>query len=961
MPARSLPDRTTQDMHPPGDQPSLTGSEWTFGAYVLRESQRRLEREGKPVRLGSRSFDILLQLLRRAGEVVSKDELLASVWAGIVVEEASVRVHMSTLRKALAEADAADATSSAHEWIASVPLKGYSFTGRVTRRSALPAPAPAPATLPAAEPFTPPPLRLTALVGREADAERLLQALQQRRLVTVVGLGGIGKTSLAIRVAGMAQCPAGHTSSATAFADLASLACGDHVLGTLARALGAPLDGSDIFRLLERRLRAQRVLLLVDNCEHVLDTLVPLLARLLSALPGLQVLATSREALRLEGEFVLRLAPLAVPPEPDVGLQQALQSPAVRLLVERAESAGAPAFGEAQAAALVQVARQLDGIPLAIELVAGRLGVQSLDDLVLRLDDHLRLYSRGNRSALPRHRTLAAALDWSIALLDPDELRLFRRLSVFRGSFDVEAALSMVADAPDTDLALDALMALAGKSLVGFDAANPVSPYRLLDTTRSYAGRLLAESDEPESVLRRHALHMLDVMNAATAELPSLTVPQWHGRYAHRLDDVRYAIDQCLLRDELTTASDLKVASAPLWFHAAQIEEYRERLLQALQREEAQPRQDIETITWLRIALTNALWHTHGPVPEMQQACERAFASAHASRSPLLELQARWGMCIFQVTRGDYSAGLRNAHGLHDFAQASGEPAALNLAHRMMALTHHFCGDFQASHDHGAQALRVRLGKRRMRGNMFQVDANVASNTFLARTLWIQGAPDRARAASDEAIQDALASGQALSLCFALFGACPVALWSGDLPLAQQYVALMLRETTHRGLTFWNQWADCFALGLQALAQPGDAATPALQEAWQTWDEPRKEMLITFRPEFVDDAMVLRAWQGHGPWCAAEIWRAAGWRQQQRGALDEAESLYTRAHETARRQGAHLWAVRAALSLARLWQDTGRDGPARTVLEQALAPLEPGAVLEERHQAEALLAALHLR
>lgn len=945
-------------MQPPGDSPSLTDSEWTFGSYVLRESQRRLERDGKPVRLGSRSFDILLQLLRRAGEVVSKDELLASVWAGIVVEEASVRVHMSTLRKALAEADSAD---DPREWISSIPLKGYRFTGQVSRQTALPAAAPATAALHTADPFAPPPLRLTQLIGREADAERLVQALQQRRLVTVVGLGGIGKTSLAIRVASAARSEASSAPSSIAFADLASLGSEDHVLSAVARALGVPLDGSDIFRLFDQRLRAQRVLLLVDNCEHVLETLAPLLTRLLSALPDLQVLATSREALRLEGEFVLRLAPLAVPPEAGVGLQEALQSPAVRLLVERAESAGAPAFGNAQAAALVQVSRHLDGIPLAIELVAGRLSVQSLDDLVLRLDDHMRLYSRGNRSALPRHRTLAAALDWSIALLDAGELRLFRRLSVFRGSFDVEAALSMVADAPDTDLALDALMALAGKSLVSFDANNPVSPYRLLDTTRSYAGRLLADSDERETVLRRHALHMLDVMNAATAELSSLTVPQWSARYAHRLDDVRYAIDQCMLRDDLKTASDLKVASAPLWFHAAQIEEYRERLLQALRSEEAQPRQDIETITWLRIALTNALWHTHGPVPEMQQACERAFASAHASHSPLLELQARWGMCIFQVTRGDYSAGLRNAHGLYDFAQASGEPAASNLAHRMMALAHHFCGDFQASHDHGAQALRVRLGNRRMRGNLFQVDANVASNTFLARTLWIQGAPGRARAASSEAIQDALATGQALSLCFALFGACPVALWSGDLPLAQQYVALMLRETTHRGLTFWNQWANCFALGLKALTQPWDPAAPASHEAWKELDEPRKEMLITFRPEFVDDAMVMRAWQGDGPWCAAEVWRAAGWRQQQLGALDEAQSLYARAHDTARRQGAHLWELRASLSLACLWQGTGRDEQARTVLEEALQRVESDAVLEERSQAEALLASLRVR
>lgn len=184
----------------------------------------------------------------------------------------------------------------------------------------------------------------------------------------------------------------------------------------------------------------------------------------------------------MEGERVLRLAALAVPEMEQLTLAKAMRSPAVELLVERALAAGARQFGDSDGALLARIARQVDGIPLAIELVAARLGVQSINDLASRLNDHMRLYSAGNAAVLARHRTLAAALDWSIALLNPQELRLFRFLSVFRGRFDLNSALSLAEEDMDTEAAFDALISLANKSLVAFDNTDAVAPYRLLGT-----------------------------------------------------------------------------------------------------------------------------------------------------------------------------------------------------------------------------------------------------------------------------------------------------------------------------------------------------------------------------------------------------------------------------------------------------------------------------------------------
>ncbi|MDQ0570549.1 putative ATPase [Variovorax paradoxus] len=780
---------------------------------------------------------------------------------------------------------------------------------------------------------------------------RVLESLQAHRLVTIVGTGGIGKTRLAIHAAERLQRV--HAVEA-AFVDLAPLISPDHVLGTLARSVGVPADVPDVVGAITERLAGRDVLLLIDNCEHVVDSLALPINRLLSALPGLRVLATSREALRENGECILRLPALAVPELGQISLAQALHCPSVELLVERAKAAGAGVFDESHAPLLAQIARQVDGIPLAIELVAARLGVQPVDDLARRLDDHMRLYAF-SRAALARHRTLAAALDWSIALLSEPELRLFRWLSVFRGRFDVESALGVSAGGMNTDIAFDALISLVNKSLVFFDSSDSVAPYRLLDTTRSYAAALLAKSEERATLLRRHAVLMRDLMKAAAAELSDLTEQAWADRYAHRLDDVRFALEICLTQQpDAKMAASLVTASAPLWFHLAHVVEYRDRVSAALDLVRGQPTPDTETATWLNTALVSALLHTGRSTPELNIAADQALAGALAVKVPVLELQARWGRCTHDMFRGEYSPALAQAHTLMTAAQSWSDPAALNLAHRVMAMASHFSGLFAVSRQHSEASVRIGGGLGHARANMVGVNAIVAAKAVLCRTLWIQGETEKALEEASDAVARAQAAGRSVSLCSALYGACPVAIWSGESELAAEWVQLMMVEAQRKGLVGWQRYAEWFSETLPLLT--AEDSGPYIREVagrLASYDAPHREMLATFCIDWVDDGLVSRASRGECPWVEAEVRRAAGWRAEQRAATDEATDAYLHAIELARQQGAIAWELRAALSLAGMWVKLGQSSQAARLLDETSARAP-------RDGRNAALAQLHL-
>jgi predicted ATPase/DNA-binding winged helix-turn-helix (wHTH) protein len=493
--------------------PALTESfvRRRFGRFELRPGERMLLVDGVPVTLGARAFDLLVALVERPGTLITKDELLATVWPGLVVEENNLQVQVSTLRKILGQSA-----------LATIPGRGYRFSLAVASadaESAVPAVetraivADPSAASPAATARTNLPSRLPRLYGRTEDLAAIAALLRQHPVVTITGAGGIGKTRVAQAVAQrIATEAASDYPDGVWWVELASLADGALVSSAVAQAMGLRSAGeSPTAAMMQSQLAAQCALLVLDNCEHLADAVAALVDTVTAGAPRISVLVTSQETLRSADEHVYRLGALAIPAATDTAT--AVQSGAVELFGARALAVD-PHFtlSAANLPAVIEICRRLDGIPLAIELAAARLPLLGLDGLRSRLHERFSLLTGGARMVLRRHQTLRATLEWSHALLTPDEQIVFRRLGVFAGGFTLEAAQDVVSDERiDPWTALDHLGALVDKSLV-LAEGDAIPRYRMLETTRAYSLEQLAEAGEMQAMLRRHAQAVLALL-----------------------------------------------------------------------------------------------------------------------------------------------------------------------------------------------------------------------------------------------------------------------------------------------------------------------------------------------------------------------------------------------------------------------------------------------------------------
>jgi predicted ATPase/DNA-binding winged helix-turn-helix (wHTH) protein len=505
---------------------------YRFNSFELQPEQRRLLVDGRPAALGPRAFDVLLALVERAGQLVSKNQLLDLVWPGLVVEENNLQVQISTLRKLLGP-----------QAIATIPGRGYRWTlalddasAQAARsESAPPAVSAESAALPAVS------SELPALYGRSEDVAALRELIRHHALVTVVGPAGIGKTRLAQAVAHELR---------DAFADgvrlveLAPLADPDLVAATVARALGIAVgDPRTALDITVRALAGQRLLLILDNCEHLLEAVDRAVAALRKGSPTVHVLSTSQELLRHPDEHVYRLGPLGLPAE--VTAIRASESGAVQLFVARVQAAD-PRFqlSEGNVGAVVDICRRLDGIPLAMELAAARVPLLGVDGVRERLGERFRLLTAGSRLALRRHQTLRAALEWSYGLLSEPEQLVLDRLGVFAGGFSLESAQQLASyDEIDPWAVLDHLGALVDKSLVIADGGH-VPRYRMLETTRAFALERLAARGATLPTLRRHAEVMLTLFEHFYADIVGGGAPpdEQMKRLGADLDNLRGAI-----------------------------------------------------------------------------------------------------------------------------------------------------------------------------------------------------------------------------------------------------------------------------------------------------------------------------------------------------------------------------------------------------------------------------------
>ena len=912
-----------------------------FGPYRIHPGQRLVLEGEQPLRLGRRAMDILLILLAHAGEVVSKQQLMAGVWPDSVVEDINLRVHMAALRKALGDGQAGQ------RYIITVAQRGYSFVAPVLPQSMEERPvgdAGGRHNLP---------LRRTRMIGRQALVDSLMTQLPRQRCITLVGPGGIGKTTVALRVA---EQLIGHYRDGIRLVDLAPLNDPRLICSHLAALLDLALPEGDPLAALVNGLQQRQMLLLLDNCEHLIDAVAMLSESILRGAPKVHILATSRESLRAEGEFVQRLDSLEYPlMNATLNRQQALEYSALQLFIERATAAQESfELSDAQLPQAIEICHRLDGIPLALELAAAQVAELGLEGLLSQLQGRLPPLAAGNQSSLERHLTLRATLDWSFNLLAPCEQTCLRRLGVFCGGFTLESAAAVIVGQQiDPGVVFVSITQLVAKSLLSVEVGDEEVFYRLLDTTRRYALEKLEHAAECEETRERHAERCLALMQQAQSDWEMTPTALWIERYARGLEDLRAALDWSLNGvGPGSLGIRLTAASAPLWQELSLLKEYGGYVRRALslldELGEPCPRLKIS----LKLALGSACYHTWGGTPETIQAFVEARQLAIEHDDVAGQLRAVSGHMAVNLSCGHYRMALAQSEHF-DRLGVHGDPLLSLSTHRLRVLALHYAGDQPQARIHAEQVLQRMAHSghvnRFTHGFGVQYDQSVASLTVLARVLWMQGLPEQAWHSARLALDIAVQIDHGTSICYTLaLASCLIAHYNGDQQNARALLQLLLEQSQKHSVLLFNTWARHYAQVIDT-----QTSTPVPKDSSGLI----REIMVTLDDRFVDDALFERALSGDAGWSTAEILRAraaallkddpdcldGALREQARSlrnfgctqnpcgskpareeALKEAEALLQQSLTIARSQGALAWELRSATSLAQLWRRQSR-------------------------------------
>ena len=933
-----------------------------FGPYRIYTGQRLVMEGDQPLRLGRRAMDILLMLLAHAGEVVSKQQLLAAVWPDSVVEDINLRVHMAALRKALGDGQAGQ------RFIVTVAQRGYSFVAPLTVQASeqrLREAAPGRHNLP---------LRHTRMIGRQPLVDSLLQQLPLQRCITLVGPGGIGKTTVALRVA---EQLIERYRDGIRLLDLAPLTDPTLIASQLATLLNLSVHDGEPLTAVIKDLRERQMLLVIDNCEHLIDAVALLVETILRGAPQIHILATSRESLRAEGEFVQRLEALDCPPT-DLDREHAMAFAALQLFVERAMVAHEHfELSDAELPLAIEICRRLDGIPLALELAAAQVDSLGLSGLLQQWQHQLHPLAAGNHQRHARHQTLHATLDWSFNLLTPCEQTCLRRLGVFRGSFSLaSAAAVIVGQHIEPTQVLAAVTQLVAKSLLNVDVGDEDVFYRLLDTTRHYALEKLEHHGERETLRERHAERYLTLMEQAHAEWEHTPTTRWIERYGRGLEDLRAALDWSLHgTGSRPLGIRLTATSAALWQELSLLKEYGAHVRRALSllADAEQPCPWLETA--LQLALGSACYHTWGGSPETIEAFTQAYTLAQKQGDVAGQLRAISGHLAVNLSCGHYQAALQQSEQF-DRLRGHDDPLLSLSTHRLRVLALHFAGDQPQARLSAEQVIQrmAHSGYRNRFTHGFgvQYDQSVASLTILARVLWLQGLPEQAWRTARQALDIAVQINHGTSICYTLaLASCLIAHYNGDSNTARALLRQLLEQAQKHSVLLFHTWGRHYAQVIdESLPRPIAPADNGLI----------KELMVTLDARYIDDALLERARNGAAGWSTAEVLRAEAERllagetgyppprtrehtRQRHHAgsasnVAAAERLLQDALAIARSQGALAWELRSATSLAQLWQRQARHAEALDLLAPIYQRFSEGYATPDLRKVRLLLDAL---
>jgi predicted ATPase/DNA-binding winged helix-turn-helix (wHTH) protein len=936
--------------------------EFRFGPFRLSASGRLLVNTGEPVALGGRALDILIALVERAGEVVSHRELVKRAWPDVVVEESSLRVHIATLRRALGDG------RNGARYISNVPGRGYCFVAPVERSEQH-----SPSTDVPVRPVKIPslPARLQRMVGRDETVEALRSEVSSRRFVSIVGAGGVGKTTVAVAIAhGMAA----EFGDAIYFIDLSALYNGVLVVPAVASAVGCHGQTQDSLPRLLAFLVDKRILLVLDSCEHVVESVAMLTERLFREAPLVHIIATTREALRVEGENSHLLRPLDSPRD-EIGLTatKALAFPAVQLFMDRAAAGGyRHDLTDEEAPVVASICRQLDGIPLAIELTASRTSAYGIRGLAQLIGDRLMLLWQGRRS-VPRQQTLQAMLDWSYDLLSEREQAILCALSVFVGAFTLEMATAVVQPHCDGLHVADVIASLVDKSLVSVPHTEGPNLYRLLDTTRAYAAVKLAERGESNAIARRHALHCAErLVGIRTNILQERNLSD----YSRQVGDIRAALEWSFSTSGDTSIGvELGAGAVPLFLGLSMLSEclrWCRQTISALGEEDRGTKRELA----LQLSLAISSTYVHGNSDEVGRALERGLSLAESVGDTGYQLHFLAGLNLFRTRLSDFGGALAAAERYAAVAKELGGSREIVAAEWMLGASQHLVGN-QASAQHSyetgfARAAAADVSQLHSYGYDHQVRALIG----YARTLWLRGFPDQAAQLAQQGIEVAGRQEHPVTLCICLLYATPVFLWRGDQQIAEDLIERLVTCAARYSLAPY--YAGGLGLRGELMLARGETklGVEALRTALSTLQAERQYVLSfsvsralaeglgrsgqAAEATTIIDALVADAACASGTFELPNLLRAraevllAASRENWRAA----EASLVGSLDGARQQAALGWELRSAIALNRLWVDQGGVEEARNLLAAVYGRFTEGFGTADLIEAERQLRAL---